>query len=115
MAATQAIGKDTRRAHEGREPALAEWGRRFPGLKIRAPRQGRGRRLGNSYGPSLEQQWIVRNGAQYKGEWVVLDGDRLVGHGVNAVEIYNRARTQGVISPYLMEIPLEEELPFGGW
>jgi hypothetical protein len=50
-----------------------------------------------------------------RGNGIVLDGDRLVGHGVNAVEIYNRARTQGVISPYLMEIPLEEELPFGGW
>jgi hypothetical protein len=100
-----------------RETALAWRGQRISGHTIE-PSQHESKvvqRNGGSSRPSLEQQWIARNGAQYKGEWVALDGDRLVGHGENAMEIYNRARAQGVISPYLVEIPQEEELPFGGW
>jgi hypothetical protein len=121
MATMQAIGKlgdgakDTRRVRGGRRLALAAVGHRCPNHKIRAPRQGRGRRLEHFYGPSVEQQWIARNGAQYKGEWIALDGDRLVDHEPNAIEVYGRARAQGVISPYLIQIPSKEDLPFGGW
>jgi hypothetical protein len=94
--------------------ALASRGQRFTDREVGTTLQGV-QPAGHSYGPSLEQQWIKRNGAQYKGEWVVLDGDRLVGHGPNPKEFYDLARAQGVISPYVVEIPSEEELPFGGW
>jgi hypothetical protein len=82
---------------------------------MRTPRQGRGQRLEHFYGPSVQQQWMARNGALYKGEWVVFDGDRLVGHGPDPKEFYDLARAQGVTSPFVVHLPTGEELPWGGW
>jgi hypothetical protein len=79
------------------------------------PRQRRVERPGRFFGPSIEQQWVQRNGGQYKGEWVVLDGDRLVGHGPDPKEFYDLARAQGVKSPFVVHLPTGDELPFGGW
>ena len=121
MAATQTIGKlsagtkDSRRARERRKPALAARGRRFPDHKIRSQRQGRGEPAWRFFGLSVQQQWVKCNGAQYKGEWVVLDGDRLVGHGPDPKEFYDLARAQGVKSPFVVHLPTGEELPWGGW
>jgi hypothetical protein len=67
------------------------------------------------YPPSREQDWIVLNGPQYKGEWVALDGDRLLCHGPDALYVYNYARAQGILSPFVVRIPSGEELPWGGW
>ena len=67
------------------------------------------------YAPSREQDWIVRNGAQYRGQWVALDGDHVLCNGPNALEVYNYARAQGMVSPYVVHIPSEEELPWAGW
>lgn len=83
------------------------WSKQGHHLSRRPPRY--------AYPPSREQDWIVRNGAQYKGEWVALDGDRLVCHGQDALEVYDYARAQGMRSPSVVRIPSEEQLPWGGW
>ena len=30
-----------------------------------------------------ELAWIAQHGREYPGEWVVLDGNHLIGHGLN--------------------------------
>jgi len=62
-----------------------------------------------------EREWLVRNGPRYKGQWVAIEGYRLLSHGLDALEVLKKARAKGIASPLLVEIPQGPELPFGGW
>ncbi len=64
---------------------------------------------------SLELRWLKEHRHEYPEQWVALDGDRLVGHGPNAREVYAAARAAGVKSPFVEFISAADELPFGGW
>ncbi len=64
---------------------------------------------------SRELQWLKEHRTEYLEQWVALDGDRLVGYGPNAREVYAAARAAGVKSPFVEFIPTADELPFGGW
>jgi uncharacterized protein DUF5678 len=64
---------------------------------------------------SREMQWLKEHRHKYIGEWVALDGDRLLAHGPNAHEIYDKARALGVPVPSVLRIEASDELPFGGW
>jgi hypothetical protein len=44
-----------------------------------------------------------------------LDGSRLVAEAAGAREALEKARTSGVISPFLVHVTEPSELPFGGW
>jgi hypothetical protein len=39
--------------------------------------------------------WIADHAREYKGQWVALDGDRLIAHGANADEVFDAAETYG--------------------
>ena len=61
---------------------------------------------------SKEREWVRQHKDEYRGQWVVLDGDRLVGHAAKApdVTVYvEQARAEGVRSPYVKLIPLDDE------
>jgi len=62
-----------------------------------------------------EQEWLRLNGPRYAGQWVAIEGDKLVSHGANAKAVLQQARAAGVQQPLLMHIPKETPLPFGGW
>jgi len=62
-----------------------------------------------------EQEWLHSNGPRYAGQWVVIDGDQLVSHGENAMDVLQQARAAGIQHPLLVQIPKEPPLPFGGW
>ena len=60
-------------------------------------------------------QWIAAHRAEYLGQWVALEGERLVSHGVDALQVHNEAKAAGITSPFL-ERMIEEEGPYwGGW
>jgi uncharacterized phage-associated protein len=63
----------------------------------------------------LEMRWIAEHGREYAGQWVALDGDRLVGHGRSAREVYEAARDAGVQLPLVVRIEPDDQPPFGGW
>src|SRR6185369_6152712 len=48
-----------------------------------------------------ERAWIEAHREHYLNQWVALDGDRLIAHGVDAKQVYDEAREQGITSPYL--------------
>ena len=51
-----------------------------------------------------ELAWLRDKGEilrSYAGEWVVLQGDRLITHGRDAVTVVNDAKKKGVAIPYL--------------
>jgi hypothetical protein len=54
-----------------------------------------------------ELAWITQHGREYQGEWVVLNGSRLIGHGVDPKPLVEQARSQGVDRPLVTRI--EEE------
>ena len=62
-----------------------------------------------------EREWLKQNAAQYVNQWVVLDGERLIGHGSDPRPIVAQARAEGVRVPFVHFIR-EESGPFmGGW
>src|SRR5437763_3083795 len=64
---------------------------------------------------SRELNWLNENREKYEGEWVALDGDHLLSHGMNAREVYEQARKSGVEIPFLAQVEPKDQLPFGGW
>jgi hypothetical protein len=64
---------------------------------------------------SLELRWLDQHRQEYIGQWVALQGDRLLAHGMSACAVYDAARSLGVDVPSLLRIEPTEELPFGGW
>lgn len=62
------------------------------------------------------KRWIREHRAEYLGQWVVLDGDRLISHGSNSQTVFEQARAAGIEPPFLEQIREEEKGPFmGGW
>ncbi len=60
------------------------------------------------------EKWLAENREKYMNEWVCLEGDELIAHGADALEIDRQARNAGIEAPFLEHI-VEEKYPFGGW
>lgn len=61
-----------------------------------------------------EQAWMGTHGQAYIGQWVALDGGKLVAHGPNAVQVRDEARNQGVERPFVVRIPTDFGEPSAG-
>lgn len=64
---------------------------------------------------TLEMQWLENHRAEFVGQWVALDGDRLLAHGTVAREVFAAARNSGVELPLVVQVEPPDALPFGGW
>lgn len=62
-----------------------------------------------------EMEWLKENREKFAGEWVALDGNRLLSHGIDAKEVYEAARQEGVEIPFLAQVEPLDQLPFAGW
>jgi hypothetical protein len=62
-----------------------------------------------------ELLWLARESGPYAGEWVALDGPRLVAHGEKLASVGAAARVAGVVEPFFARVPRDKDLPFGGW
>lgn len=62
----------------------------------------------------MAQQWIDENKEKYDGQFVVLDGDKLIASGPSSKTVYDEAVAKGYKSPFLARIKAKT-LPFGGW
>lgn len=61
-------------------------------------------------------RWLYENREEYAGQWVALDGDRLIASGSTAKEVYSKAKTEGVEIPFVELVTDRERVPFtGGW
>ena len=59
------------------------------------------------------QDWILKNREKYLNQWVCLDGDKLIAHGTDALEVHRQAKEAGIEIPYLEQVVEEED--WGGW
>lgn len=62
-----------------------------------------------------ELRWLAEHREEYAGQWVALDGDKLLVAGAEAREVYEGARRSGVELPLVVQVESPDELPFGGW
>ena len=46
-------------------------------------------------------RWLYENREKYLGQWVALDGDRLIASGATAKEVYSKAKAEGVEIPFV--------------
>jgi hypothetical protein len=63
-----------------------------------------------------EMQWIAEHSHEYAGQYVALDGERLIAHGTDGRAVLAAARQAGVKHPLISRIEsLDEEAFWGGW
>lgn len=83
-----------------KDPALARWHDLLSPAKLlkRGPASGVDR--------TAEIQWLDSHGAAYRGEWVALSGERLLGHSRNLQELRGMLeRSSADQRPFLHYIP----------
>ena len=59
--------------------------------------------------------WVREHRSEYLGQWVVLDGDRLISNGTDGGLVYDEAKAAGIETPFLIHIVEEEEPFYAGW
>lgn len=61
-------------------------------------------------------RWLDENREKYSGQWVALDGDRLIASGPTAQEVYSKAKAEGVEVPFVELVTDREPMPStSGW
>jgi Family of unknown function (DUF5678) len=70
---------------ESQQPTKPPQGRRVPPIPVPDSRS--------------EMQWLAAHGREYAGQWVALDGDRLLAHGPQHQEVWAAAEASGVYLP----------------
>lgn len=61
------------------------------------------------------RKWLDENSEKYMNQWVCLEGDKLIAHGDDALDIHKKAIEHGIESPFLHHIVKEPEFYMGGW
>ena len=65
---------------------------------------------------ALSLRWLDENQEKYSGQWVALDGDRLIASGPTAKEVYSKAKAEGFEIPFVELVTDQEPVPStGGW
>ena len=64
---------------------------------------------------SREHKWIKQHRDEYDGQWVALDGDRLITSGEDLKKVAETARRLGVPDDLVIRVEPSEALPFAGF
>ena len=59
--------------------------------------------------------WIEEHRAEFAGQFVALDGDRLVAHGADSQEVIAAVRASGLNGLFFTLIPPTDAPPFAGF
>lgn len=62
-----------------------------------------------------EFRWIAEHTRDYAGQWVALDGNRLIAHSLNHDEVWAKAEADGAYLPLITRVPDPEAPPFAGF
>ena len=62
-----------------------------------------------------EMQWLAQESSSYAGEWVAIQGPRLIAHGEKLADVSAAAKAAGVNDPFFASVPEDPDIPFAGW
>lgn len=62
-----------------------------------------------------EMQWLAQESSSYAGEWVAIQGPRLIAHGAKLADVSAAAKAAGVNDPFFASVPEDSDVPFAGW
>ncbi len=65
--------------------------------------------------PSPSIHWIEEHREEFAGQYVALDGDRLVAHSIDPHEVVAAVRASGLNGLFFTLIPAADALPFAGF
>lgn len=82
-------------------------------VKAKAPRD---KRVPSQPMPdrTKEMDWVEQHKHEYPGQWVALDGGRLVAASPNRMDIGAAIKADGAILPLILRIPSPDDLPYIG-
>lgn len=61
-----------------------------------------------------EMEWVERHKNEYAGQWVALDGDRLIAGSSSRIEISAAIKADRATLPLILRIPSPNDLPYVG-
>ncbi|HEV2666195.1 MAG TPA: DUF5678 domain-containing protein [Blastocatellia bacterium] len=64
--------------------------------------------------PGPNYRWMEQHAREYGGQWVALDGDRLIVNGTDAAAVFAAAEADGAYLPLVTYIPPADSPPFIG-
>jgi hypothetical protein len=64
--------------------------------------------------PEPNYRWMEQHAHEYGGQWVALDGNRLIAHGTDAAVVFAAADADGAYLPLVTFIPPADSPPFIG-
>lgn len=64
--------------------------------------------------PEPNRRWMNEHAHEYGGQWVAVDGDRLIAHSENADEVFAAAKADGAYLPLVTFILPADAPPFVG-
>lgn len=62
-----------------------------------------------------EMQWLAAESEAYAGEWVAIEGSRLIAHGAKLSVVRAAAKAAGASDPLFASVPGAPNDPFAGW
>jgi Family of unknown function (DUF5678) len=61
------------------------------------------------------KQWIEEHREEYMNQWVCLEGDQLISHGMDGMEVHRQAKEAGIDAPFMVRIIDEPKNFVGAW
>jgi hypothetical protein len=92
-------------ARESQPPAQPDWIPIAPKLIGRTVPRDRSREYG----------WLARHRDEYAGEWVALDGDRLLAHGIGFEDVSRAMDEEGVPDALVILVEASDAPTFAGF
>ena len=64
---------------------------------------------------SCENEWLRNHRDEYAGQWVALDGEKLIASGDDLKEVVKTARSLGTPEALMLQVESRDALPFAGF
>ena len=64
---------------------------------------------------SRENEWLRNHRDEYAGQWVALDGEKLIASGDDLKEVVKTARSLGAPEALMLQVESRDALPFAGF
>jgi hypothetical protein len=61
------------------------------------------------------KDWIEEHREEYLNQWVCLEGDQLISHGMDGMEVHRKAKEAGIDAPFMVRIIDEPKNFVGAW